>query len=65
MKEVIINLVFLYFLAVGISSKSDICIIIPAITENKIPRIISFIKFFKNKNVIKAPKGSDSADIRV
>ena len=43
----------------------DICNIIPAIVENNIPSNTSVIIFFRNKYVIKAPKGSDSADMKV
>ena len=64
-KNIIKYLLLLYFLPVGKSSHKDIWSIIPAIAENSIPRIISFIKFFKNKNAISAPKGSDKEEIKV
>ncbi len=46
-KKIIKYLVLLYLLAVGSSSQKDIWSIMPAIRENSIPSIKSFIIFFK------------------
>ena len=50
---------------VGNNSVRDICIMIPAISENNKPRIVSFINLLKKRYVIIAPIGSEAADTNV
>ena len=64
-KKFLVILDWLYFRDVGNSSVRDICIIIPAIRENRSPNILSLIKGDKKRYVRRAPNGSDKADTKV
>ena len=55
----------LYEKDVGNNSISEILIISPAINENKIPSIKLLINLDKKQYEIKAPNGSDKAEILV
>lgn len=49
----------------GNNSVRDIWIIIPAIREKRMPKMVLFMYFAKNKYVIMAPNGSEIADTKV
>ena len=65
MKNNIVTPLFLYLNEVGSNSNIDINIIIPAIIEKIHPIIVSVTILLKNKYAKSAPKGSESAEIRV
>ncbi len=64
-KNSFVIFLLLYLIEFTSNSVKEICIIIPAVEDNSIPRILLVIIVDKNKYVIIAPNNSDNPDIRV